>query len=60
MNIQTPLFIVIVKHALRDNHYRNTVMVLTPAIIATLKVISATTRVILATNKLVLASDKVI
>ena len=60
MNIQFPLIIVIVKHVLRDNHYRNTGLVVTPEITATLKVISATTRVILATNKLVSASDKVI
>ena len=54
--------IVIVKHVLRNNHYRNTVLVFTPEITcaATLKAISATTKVILATNKLVSASDKVI
>ena len=60
MNIQFPLFIVIVKHVLRNNHYINTVLVFTPEITATLTVISATTRVVLATNKLVSASDKVI
>ena len=60
MNIHFPLIIVIVKQVLRDNHYRNTGLVFTPEITATLKVISATTRVILATNKLVSASDKVI
>ena len=60
MNIQFPLVIVIVKHVLRNNHYRNTVVVFTPEITATLKVISAPTMVILATNKLVSASDKVI
>ena len=63
MNIQFSCFIVIVKHVLRNNHYhdyRNTVLVFTPEITATLKVISATTRVILATNKLVSANDKVI
>ena len=46
MNIQFPLIIVIVKHVLRNNHYRNTVLVFTPEITATLKIISATTRVI--------------
>ena len=60
VNIQLPLIIVIVKHALRNNHYRNTVLVFTPEITATLNVISATTRVILATKHLVSASDKVI
>ena len=60
MNIQFPLIIVIVKHALRNNNYRNTVLVSTPEITAALKVISATTRVILDTNKLRSASDKVI
>ena len=60
MNIQFPLIIVIVKHVLRNNHYRNTVLVFTPEITANLKVISATTRVILATNKLVSATEKVI
>ena len=53
MNIQFYLIIVIVKHVLRSNHYRNTVLVITPEITATLKVISATAKVILATNKLV-------
>ena len=48
MNIQFPLIFVIVKHVLRNDHYRNT---------ATLKVISATTRVTLATNKLVSATE---
>ena len=57
MNIQFPLIIGIVKHALSNNHYRNT---RTQEITATLKVISATTKVILATNKLVSASDKFI
>ena len=56
MNIQFPLIFGIVEHVLRNNHYRNTVLV----IAATLKVISATTRVILATNKLVSATDKII
>ena len=51
MNIRFPFFIVIVKHVLRNNHYRNNVLVFTP-------VISATTKVILDTNKLVSASDK--
>ena len=60
MNIQFPLIFVIVKHVLRNDNYRNTVLVSTPEITATLKVISATTRVILATNKLVSATDKVI
>ena len=60
MNIQFPLIIVIVRHALRNNHYRDTFLVFTPEITATLKVISATIRVILAPNKLVSASDKVI
>ena len=62
MNIQFPLICVglIVKHVLRNDHYRNAVLVFTPEITATLKVISATTRVTLATNKLVLATDKVI
>ena len=60
MNIQFPLIIVIVKHVLRIDYYRNNVLVFTPEITATLKVISATTKVILATNKLVSASDKVI
>ena len=60
MKIQFPLFIVIVKHVLRNNHYRDTVLVFTPEITATLKVSSATTRVTLATNKLASASDKVI
>ena len=62
MNIQFPLIIV-----LRNNPSRNTVLVFTSAITATLKVISATikvisatTRVILATNKLMSASDKFI
>ena len=59
MNIQFPSIFVIVKHVLRNNHYRNTVLVFTQEITATLKVISATTRVILATNKLVSANDKV-
>ena len=58
VNIQFPLFFVIVKHVLRNDHYRNTVLVFTPEITATLKVISAITRVTLATNKQV--SDKVI
>ena len=53
MNIQFPLIIVIVKHVLRNNRYRNTILVLTPEI-------SATTKVILVTNKLVAACDKVI
>ena len=60
MNIQFPLIIVIVKHVLRNNHYRNTGLVFIPEIAATLKVISATARVILATNKLVSATEKVI
>ena len=60
MNIHFPLIVVIVRHVLRNNHYRNTVLVFTPEITATLKVISATTRVILATNKLVSATDKAI
>ena len=60
MNIQFLLIFVIVKHVLRNDHYRNTVLESTPEITATLKVISATTRVILATNKLVSATDKVI
>ena len=47
MNIQFPWIFVIVKHVLRNNHYRNTVLVFTPEITATLKVISATTRVTL-------------
>ena len=55
-----PFIFVIVKHVLRNNHYRSTVLVFTPEITATLKVSSATTRVILATNKLVSATDKVI
>ena len=59
-NIQLPLIIVIAKHVIRNNNYRTTVLVFTPEITATLKVISATTRVILTTNKLVSASDKVI
>ena len=42
MNIQYPLIIVIVKHVLRNNHYRNTVLVFTPEITDTLKVLSAT------------------
>ena len=60
VNIQFPLIIIFVKHVLRNNHYRNTILVFAPEITVTLKVISATTRVILATNKLVSASDKVI
>ena len=60
MNIQFPLIFLIVKHVLRKDHYRNTVLVFTPEFTATLKVISATTRVTLATNLLVLATDKVI
>ena len=60
MNIQIPLIIVIIKHVLRNYHYRSTVLVFTPEITATLKIISVTTRVILATNKMVSASDKVI
>ena len=60
MEIHFPLIIVIVKHALRNIHYRNSVLVISQDITTTLKVISATTRVILATNKLVSASDKVI
>ena len=55
MNIRFPLIFVIVKHVLRNDHYRNTVSEIT----ATLKVISATTRVTLATNKLVSATEKV-
>ena len=58
MSIQFPLISVIVKHVLRNYHYRNTVLVFTLQITATLKVVSAITRVILATNKLVSASDK--
>ena len=38
MNIQFPLIFVIVKHVLRNDHYRNTVLVFTPEITATLKV----------------------
>ena len=60
MNIQFSLIIVIVKHVLRNNHYRNTVLGFTPEITATLKVISATAEVILITNKLVSATEKVI
>ena len=60
MNIQFPLIFVIIKHVLRNDHYKNTVLVFTPEITATLKVISATTRVTLATNKLVSATYKVI
>ena len=60
MSIQFSLIIAIVKHVLRNIHYRNTVLVFTPEIKATLKVIPATTIVILATNQLVSASDKVI
>ena len=60
MNIQFPLIFEIVKHVLPNDHYRNTVLVFTPEITATLKVISAITRVTLATNKLVSATDKVI
>ena len=44
ITIQFPLIIVIVKHVLRNNYYRNTVLVFTPEITATLKVISATTK----------------
>ena len=51
MNIQSPLIVVIGKHVLRNDLYRNTVLVFTPEITATLKVISATTRVTLATKK---------
>ena len=57
MKFRFPLIFVIVKHVLRNYHYRNTVLVFTPEITSTLKVISATTR---ATNKLVAATDKVI
>ena len=39
MNIQFPLIFVIVKHVLRNDHYRNTVLVFPPEITATLKVI---------------------
>ena len=60
MNIQFPLIFLIVKQVLSDDHYKNTVLVFTSEITATLKVISATTRVTLATNKLVSATDKVI
>ena len=60
MNIQFPLIIVIGKHVLRNNHYKNTVLLFTPEITATLKLISATAKIILATNKLVSVSDKVI
>ena len=60
MNIQFPLIFLIVKHVLRNDHYRNIVLVFTPEITATLKVISATTRVTLATKRLVSATDKVI
>ena len=60
MKIQSPLVFVIVKHVLRNDHYRNTVLVFTPEITATLKVILDITRVTLATNKLVSATDKVI
>ena len=35
MNILFPLIILIIKHVLRDNNYRNTVLVFTPEIIAT-------------------------
>ena len=48
MNIQFPLILVIGKHVLRNDHYRNTVLVFTPEITATLNMISATTKVILA------------
>ena len=58
MNIQLPLIFVIVKHVLRNDPYRNTVLGFTPEITATLKVISGTTRVTLATKKLVSATDK--
>ena len=51
MNIQFPLIFVIVKHVLRNDHYRNT---------ATLKVISATTRVTLATADVITSALKVI
>ena len=57
MNIPFPLILVIVKH---NNYYRNTVLVFTPEITATIKFLSATTRVILATNKMVSDTDKVI
>ena len=60
MNIQFLLIFVIVKHVLRNENYRNTVLVFTPEITATLRVISAITRVTLALNKLVSATDKVI
>ena len=43
MNIRFPLIFVIVRHVLRNDHYRNTVLVFTPEITATLKVISAIT-----------------
>ena len=61
MNIQFPLIIVIGKHVLCIYYYRNTVLVFTPEITATLNVISATyLMVILATKNLVSATEKVI
>ena len=60
INIHLPLIIVIVKHVLRNNHYKKTVLVFTSEITATLKLISANIRVILATNKLVSATEKAI
>ena len=60
MNFQFPLIIVIVKHVLRNNHHRNTVLVFTPEITATLKVISATTKVILATKEAITPTLKMI
>ena len=60
MNIQFPLIFVVVKHVLRNDHYRNTVLMFTPEITATLKVISATTRVTLATADVITSALKVI
>ena len=39
MNIQFPLIFVIVKQVLSNDYYKNTVLVFTPEITATLKVI---------------------
>ena len=60
MNIQFPLIFVIFKHVLRNDHYRNTVLLFTPEITATLKIISATTWVTLATAEVITSTLKVI
>ena len=74
MNIQFPLIIVIVKHVLCNNHYRNTVFGVYSrdhshlksylshyeVILATEEVITSTLKVILATTKVLLATKEAI